>query len=749
MSPRRGITLPSEPPVEWTLVDLFTVFARRRRWIFLSVAACLALALLYGVCSTRRYRATAEIEMQKQSHGAFGLESATSDKTASDVSDSLSDNLSLQTEIGILESDAVTMDVIQRTGLETSSDYWGPGAAAPAGVHRLFFWKKAVEPLSVPLAEAPSRRDAAIRIFARHRRIAPVAGTRLIAISYSDSDPRRAAAVVTALLQALFDYRFQSRSSAAAQSASWLRMQLADVRAQTEALDARAAALDRVAGSFGDEDAHNVVLARLDSLNTALSAAESNRIVREAIWRAVQSGDAEVLSGLGGTTATGANTQNSFALLQALRTQEAAARSQLAEASKRYGENWPAVAEERARLEAVEKAIQDEVHRLGDRAHSDYEVSLQAENAARDALQRQKELASRLTGNALSLRLARQEADASRTLYTTLLGRLQETGVLEGLHSGNISVVSPALVPASDHPSSPNLPLLFAVGAGAGIVAGCTAAVVCELTDHSVRSAAELEALLDAPVFAVMPTARPPMSGLLRLPGRSLLLAEAAEAPGVSLPTPHSPLAEALHCLRASLLLSHGGRAPQVITLVAAGGEKRGLAERPSATESLAPGLASVLAQHGSPVLFVDADLRSGPTAVAAGQPGLSEFLTDESLAEPVEQVDALPMLSRIVSGARPPCPAELIASSRMQCLLARWREQFGFVVIRGSAAPFAEALVLAQLSDAVLITARAGETRRSDVAAAYQALRRQVSEDAVLGLILEVPPNGGPYARA
>ena len=436
-----------DPPVEWTLVDFFALFARRRAWILSFLGVCCGLAILYYLCATPRYRSTAVIEIQKESHGGFGLENTTSDKQSTAISDSFDDNLTLQTEVGILESDALTLDVIRRTGLETTADYFGAHRGGFARVQPLRFWRKPLEPLSVPLSDAPNRRYVALQIFAHRRKITPEAGTRLIAIAYSDPDPARATAVVNTLVEALADYGFHSRSSAAAQSASWLSAQLASLRQQTEALDARAAALDRASGSYGDDDAHNVVLARLDSLNAALSAAQTNRIVREAIWRAVQSGDPEAISGLGGNPAIGTNTQNSFALIQSLRSQEAAAKVLIAESGNRYGENWPAVAEQRARLTTIEESIHGEVARLAARAQNDYEVSQQAENAARDAFAQQKDLASRLTGNALALRLAHQEADESRSLYTSLLGRLQQTGILEGLHSGNFAVVSPALIP--------------------------------------------------------------------------------------------------------------------------------------------------------------------------------------------------------------------------------------------------------------------------------------------------------------
>jgi uncharacterized protein involved in exopolysaccharide biosynthesis/Mrp family chromosome partitioning ATPase len=613
----------------------------------------------------------------------------------------------------------------------------------------LLFWRKPLEPLSIPLIDAPNRRYVALKIFAGHRKVAPLAGTRLIAISYSDPDPRRAAAVADGLLQALSDASFQSRSSAAAQSAAWLSAQLADLKRQTDALDARAAALDRTAGDYGDDDAHNVVLTRLDSLNTALSAADSSRIVREAIWRAATSGNPELISSLGGNSSAGSATQNAFALLQALRSQESQAKAQLAAFTDRYGENWPGIAEQRARVGTLQKSIQEETERLGDRARNDYQISLQEENSAHQAFDQQKDLASRMTGTAVALRLARQEADESRAVYTSLLGRLQQAGVLEGLHSGNFAVVSAALVPPPDHPTSPNGPLLAALALGVGIAAGCSLAVLRELTDTAIHTPADLEALLEGPVFGVVPTAdREPVwyRRVLPTPNRTVLSLQAGAVSELQIPEPHSPFIASLQCLRASLLISHSSRAPQVILVADSANHSH---ERKSAgpvctPRSIALGLAAVLAQHGASTLFIDADLRSAPHPGVSVDAGLSELLADGGSPTLPAPVTALPLLSLLQAGARPPCPSELIASSRMTSLLTGWRDRYSFIVIHGPAPSFADSLVLSQNSDAVLVAARSGETTQKEISSAWQALSRQIPNHAVLGAILE-----GPLANA
>lgn len=752
-----------EPTPEWTLADLFAVLVRRRAWIFSSVALFSLVALVYCLCATRRYRATAIIEIQKESHGAYGLENTTTDKDSTAVADSFDLNLTLQTETAILGSDSLALDVISRDGLETTPDYFAPRPAHFAWARKLFFWRKPLEPLSTPLADAPNRRYAALRIFASHLKTSTLPGTRLIRIDYSDPDPVRAAAVVNDLIQSLSDYGYRSRSSSAAQSANRLAAQLAGLKQQAESLDAHAVALQSATGSYGEDASHNVVLTRLDELNAQLAAAQSSRIVREAVWRAVQSGDPEIISGLSGTVTSGVNTQNSFALLQSLRTQESAARAQIAESASRYGENWPAVAEQRARLAAIQKSIQDEVRRLADRARSDYDIALQSENSARDAFNQQKDLATRMSGSVVAWRLVRQEADESRALYTTLLGRLQQTGVLEGLHSANFVVVSPAQVPPPNRPTSPNLPLFTAIALGAGLTLGSAAAIARELTDDTVRGRAELEALLDCPVFATLPAQQPRAPWHLRLlPSRksSALALEAAGASDWSIGALQPLYVEALHCLRASLLLSRSSRTPQVIAILGAelesarthpphqdgSGANSSEEERPS----LALSLAAVFAQHGASVLCVDADLRNAPSAGVTPVPaGLSDLLAGGAPPCFDHQDNTPSLLSVLHTGPRPPSASQLIASSQFATLLAKWRQEFSFVIIRGPATQFADALVLAQLSDAVLVAAEAGRTPKSAILPAFHSLSRQVPDDAVLGLVLENVPAGAAYAHA
>jgi Mrp family chromosome partitioning ATPase len=84
-----------------------------------------------------------------------------------------------------------------------------------------------------------------------------------------------------------------------------------------------------------------------------------------------------------------------------------------------------------------------------------------------------------------------------------------------------------------------------------------------------------------------------------------------------------------------------------------------------------------------------------------------------------------------------------------MASLLESWRDHFRFIVVHGPAAIFADALVLAQMSDAVLLSVLAGQTTREEILPAFRALSRQIPDHAVLGVVLEKSRHEFSYARA
>src|SRR5579862_796223 len=100
---------------------------KRRSTLFLYVLiGFLAAVTMYCLVATRRYQATGQIQIQKESAGAFGLESSVMGDAADSASDALDYNITLQTEANILNSDSLALQVVKDLHLEMTDDFYPP-----------------------------------------------------------------------------------------------------------------------------------------------------------------------------------------------------------------------------------------------------------------------------------------------------------------------------------------------------------------------------------------------------------------------------------------------------------------------------------------------------------------------------------------------------------------------------------------------------------------------------------------------
>ncbi|MFZ0662715.1 MAG: Wzz/FepE/Etk N-terminal domain-containing protein [Acidobacteriaceae bacterium] len=708
---------------EWTLGELLSIFRRRRGILISCVSVMAVLATLYCVLATPLYRATGQVEVRKDNPGTLGLDrSVTCDAVNSDSS-ALDTSMTLQTEARILQSNTLALMVIKDLKLETTADYFPPHRRRLRA--RVFFWRKPVEPLSVPLDEAPNRRFVALRIFASHLKVEPVTGTRLIDVSYSSSDPKTASAVVNRLISSLQEYTFQSRFQATAQASDWLSGQLAGLKKQTEQLQEAADHLEQGTGIYGEDASHNLVLARLDGLNSGLSAAESNRILKQAVWQVAKSGDPELISGLAGNTATGSSPEmaNSLALLQTLRAKEASVEAHIDEDTARYGSAFPEMAESHGELNGIDKSIQEEIGRIGARAHTDYEIAQRAEDAARASFDKQKEIANQTNDRTVAYELAKQEADGSRELYRGLLGKLKEAGVLEGLHATNLTVVNAGMAPPAGHPQSPNVPLCLAAALAGGLFLGCAGALVREATDSTVRSIEELERTLGVSLAGVVPEFGKP-----RWFGRRRQLAAEKRA----------MLDDGALGLRRSFALPRRGGTSQTVLItspVPGDGKTR-----------MAASLAASLAHSGARVLLVDADLLCPSLHTlfgAARASGLAEALASGRPAESHAQPAGF---SVVWAGGAGEDSADLLASARMDGLMKEWRAGYDFVLLDSAPVlPVPDAASLARFCDRTLLVVRYQSTTLQAAQRSYRMIRRALPETAEVDVVMNGVPENSP----
>jgi len=266
--------------------------------------------------------------------------------------------------------------------------------------------------------------------------------------------------------------------------------------------------------------------------------------------------------------------------------------------------------------------------------------------------------------------------------------------------------------------------MILFLGLVGGVVIGCALAFVIESIDDRLRTSEEVEHASMLPSLAAIPhmSSGPPWK---KGDGKEEV------APGVPLAhqrlvtlwDPKSSSAEAYRSMRSALLLSSIDSPPRVIVITSS------FPAEGKTTTAL--NLAIVLAQRGERVLLVDADLRRGSLYRVFGIPnqsfGLSTVLTQpgthRDLPAPLPE---LPTLYVLPTGPRPPNPAEMLSSNRMEAQLQQWKQQFDRIVI--DTAPLlavSDTQTLAVRADAVVLVVRAGVTRKRALIQARDLLWR------------------------
>ncbi len=739
---------------EMTIRELLTIMSRRRRIVYATMLVALALGVMVCATSTRLYKATGQVQVQKEPD-ALGLNNV--GRSDSDQ-DALESNLTLQTEAKVLQSDSLALRVINSLHLENTPDFQPRFNLLSWVLGHLTF--SGTENSGDKSLEESSRQNRAVKIFQSHLKVKPISGTRLMSVEYLSSDRRVAAAVVNQLIQSLNEFNFETRRGATEQATKWLSGQMSDLRKNSETLQAKVAELQKDSGVFTlgqtDRQGHDQVYApeleKLQAATSQLADAQSARIMKGALYQVVKSGNPELISSLAGNSTLAGSSSGiggSLTLLQNLRQQEAQTQAQLDELSAKFGPAYPRLAEVRGSLKATQKAISQESARLAARVKNDYVVSQQVENKDHALFQREKKQAESLNDKAVEYEIVQQEAAQSRDLYENLLSRLKEADLLAGLRSSNITVVDPARIPM--RPAKPNIPLYLAASVAVGLLLAVCAALLQDATDYSIQEIAQLGSFGQHVPVGLLPY-HPGLTAKEErpLPKRHVTSLNIYPRDRIIAATePRAPYTEALRALRTALMYSNpGGRLPHVVLITSS---------TPAEGKSmLSINLAAVYAQHGKKVLLVDGDLRTPVLHTRLGLPlsgGLSELLThrtvDSNSHAPVSvRMEDGNVFDVISAGPGSTYPAELLGSEAMTEAIEHWRKTYDHIFIDGAPLlPVTDSAQLSSQADFTVVVARHKLTDRRSLEKTCNILQLQGVRN--FGVVLNaVKASGGAQYR-
>ena len=140
-----------------------------------------------------------------------------------------------------------------------------------------------------------------------------------------------------------------------------------------------------------------------------------------------------------------------------------------------------------------------------------------------------------------------------------------------------------------------------------------------------------------------------------------------------------------------------------------------------------ASNLAVVCAMQGKKTVLVDANLRSGEIATlfdVDNKIGLSEYLAKDIDEAKIVTGTKQDKLSVIVAGETPDNPSELLSSDKMTKLIEKLKEEYDLVIVDGSPLlDITDGLILAGISEEVLVVTSYSETKKDDLELAKNAL--------------------------
>ncbi len=682
---------------------------RKRKWVVLATFAIVfALSVIATLNAPRLYQATSKVAIFPENPNALGF------KDMEGVSPDYEFEATLETQVAILRSDALALKVIEAMHLYQDPRFTQVQQVAP---------ESPVQPGS--MQPDPAQAAGLLGAFHSGLIVQLVPSSRLIQVSYTHTDPQFATQITNTLVKTFIEENFKTKYNSVTQTSEWLSRELADLQLKVQTAEEKLVRYQKDHSILGVDEKQNIVTAKLDELNKELTEAQTDRIEKEADYKLSMTADPSSF------TKVTPDVKDMGGLLNKLREKEAELDSQYAQATTQFGSGYPKVTELSNQLKQVRAAIEAEKTLMRDQLRDEYLAALQREDLLASAFNQQKQEANHLNESAIEYTVLKRDAETNRQLYQDLLQKLKEAGVSAGLRSSNIRIVDIARTPT--YPISPKVQRNLVLGLLLGLSLGIGLAMVLESFDTTVRNMEELSAISTLPALGTIPLQLANNDSLRkRLTTTSLDIEKVGLPALVTYDRPKSEAAEAYRALRTSILLSSFGAPPKVILVTSAMPQE--------GKTTISANSALVLAQRGSRVLLVDADLRRpGLEKLFGLRPhrGLSTLISGSDKVEDVIlPLPEVPNLWILPAGPIPPQPAELLGSSVMKDHIAHWRNEFDHVIIdTPPCLSVTDAVLLSPEADRVILVARAGQTTKPALRRACDLLLQVNAR--VMGIVL------------
>lgn len=578
---------------------------------------------------------------------------------------------------------------------------------------------------------------------------ATVKDTRLIEITFRNSNPELAAYVVNSVAETFTNQNQEKRSGTNRKTNDFLQDRIISLQSDIKRDEEQLFQLTKGEGILKVDGDTTLVIQRLSGLNKDLLAAENERKNAEANYLTVSNSPERV-------KALADDQMGRFITEQenVIRVQQADLQKKIADLRQsrelrlqEYQEGAPEVREIDVQIKSYENSIdslltkfRQDLERYRQQATATILINLKTtylrakdrEDKIRVDFNKQYNEAQGQNQGAVSLKILQQTIDTNKGFLENLRKQVSGNDITAHGTDNNISVAEIAIPP--DVAVSPRR-LTTVVGAMLlSILFGMGLALFLEYLDDTIRSTDEIESYLQLPALAAIPSFESMPKRRLALVGAEDDEEARANSELLIHADPRSALAEAYRQLRTSILLSTAGHAPKSLLITSS---------LPSEGKTTtATNTAISLAQTGAKVLIIDADMRR-PRLHSVFNVGngeglstlLSSALSEKEVLDVIKQ-DPGTKLHLLTSGPIPPNPAELIGSEQMANIMRYLQKEFTHVVVDSPPiASFTDGVLIASMVDGVILVVHAGRSSRQIIRRSRQLLQEVGAK--IFGVVL------------
>ena len=693
----------------------------KRRWIIISFFAIVVLTVaVHTFTANPIFKATSRIVIEKENPKLVSIQEVMAvDATGSDY---------YQTQYKIIESRTVAREVIKRLNLENSLEFFPvPKDDIVSSIKGWFgdtmgFWKEWIKSLlhtGIKNAALPQKIDelspdsGLVSAFISRIDVQPIRNSRLVDVSVEAMSPVMAARMANELVRAYINQNLEIKLAATKDAVQWLSERIDDERKKVETAENALLRYKEQHGIITDfsSDAEKITAQKLAQLNTQVVEVESRRV--EAETRYKQAIAMESTPDMLDSIPEVLNSE----LIREIKKMEVVLYNRMSELSKKYGRKHPKMVAIESELSDLQKRKIKEVKRVVNSLGNEYKLAVAREESLKKALERQKNESLEMNKKAVQYGVLRRQAESSRNMYELLVKRFKETSLTEEMKTGNIRIIDKAEIPRS--PVKPKKKLNLMLSMVVGLTMGIGLAFFLEYLDNTIKLPSDIEEYLKIPFLGLVPAfdSSENHSGV--------------SADLVVVHSPKSTASESFRALRTGILFSIANDVSQVLLIASSCPEE-------GKTLCIA-NLAATLAQAGSKVIILGCDMRqprfhkifhiereTGISSILVGKDMLKDAVTSTNISN----LDVIPC------GPIPPNPSEILGSKKMGNLINALKKKYK--VILCDSPPLtaaADAMVLAQIADGVVLLIRAGGTPRQVVQNSLSQLKTVNAH--ILGAVL------------